>query len=73
MGEFKGRKALEKETKNFIKKVLVDKEKALYICTRFESKQTFTNYRLKLLKTTGWGERIRFDSLGFNKTDWETN
>jgi len=73
LAEFKGRKALEKETKNFIKKVLVDKEKALYICTRFENKQTFKNHRLKLLKTTGWGERIRFDSLGFNKTDWETN
>jgi hypothetical protein len=73
LAEFKGRKALEKETKNFIKKVLVDKEKALYICTRFESKQTFRSYRLKLLKTTGWGERIGFDSLGFNKTDWETN
>ena len=73
LAEFKGRKALEKETKIFIKKVLVDKEKALYICTRFENKQTFKNYRLKLLKTTGWGERIRFDSLGFNKTDWETD
>ncbi|WP_108173190.1 hypothetical protein [Christiangramia gaetbulicola] len=32
-----------KETKNFIKKVLVDKEKALYICTRFETEQPFTN------------------------------
>jgi hypothetical protein len=31
-----------KETKNFIKKVLVDKEKALYICTRFETEQPFT-------------------------------
>tara|TARA_R100000789_G_scaffold42894_1_gene44378 strand:- start:199 stop:336 length:138 start_codon:yes stop_codon:yes gene_type:complete len=41
LAEFKGRKALEKGTKNFIKKVLVDKEKALYICTRFENKQTF--------------------------------
>ena len=32
---------LLKETKIFIKKVLVGKEKALYICTRFESEQTF--------------------------------
>lgn len=64
---------MKKETKNFIKKVLAGKEKALYICTRFESKQTFTNYRLRIQKTTGWGVRIRFDSLGFNKTDWETN
>jgi len=38
--ESDGEKTLKK-TKIFIKKVLVDKEKVLYICTRFESKQTF--------------------------------
>jgi len=32
-----------KETKNFIKKLLVGKEKALYICTRFEREQAFTS------------------------------
>jgi len=32
---------LLKETKIFIKKVLVGKEKALYICTRFEREHMF--------------------------------
>ncbi|WP_157823643.1 hypothetical protein, partial [Salegentibacter salarius] len=56
--------SFKKNVKNFSKKDLADKEKALYICSRLQRKQVPKNTE----KKSRVGDRVeRFESFNFGK------